>query len=781
MAGSGQAVVYVSVVLKDTPYGASTNENGQFELQAPAGEYVLAISSVGLEKKEMAVAITANQTTTLPNITLAETSQRLSDVVVQGNRDNILPEKESDYVAKLPLQNLENPQVYNNISAELLRQQVVTSFNDALNNAPGLTRLWESTGRGGDGAGYFSLRGFAVQPTMLNGLPGLTNGGLDPANIENIEVIKGPSGTLYGSSLISYGGLINVVTKKPYESFGGELSYITGSFGLNRITADVNTPVTKERNVLFRLNTAYHRENSFQDAGFRKLFFVAPSLSYQVNDKLSFLVITEFLASESTNQTMLFLDRGAPLTVSSLDALGYDPERSYTSNDLSIKNPTFNLQAQMLYALSDHWKSQTALSRGSAQSEGYYSYLYEATQYYPISEGSIFGRYISKQNAVTLSTDLQQNFIGDFNIGNIRNRMVIGFDYLHTGITDNSTGYVGNGSIYIGEASVEEVNQVVFGITEEENYITNNDSGILSRPGTDALLAGSPVNNSTSQQEIVSAYVSDVINVTPALSAMASIRIDRFIDNGEELENGQTALSPKFGLVYQPIPDQVSLFANYMNGFSNVAPRRQEDGSIQSFDPEQANQWEVGVKINTFNDQVVATVSYYDIMVSNVVRDDPDRPLYYIQDGENYSKGFELSVIANPAPGLNFIAGYSYNDSEISNTNPEYNGRRPENAGSKHLVNGWISYHFPAGPLKGFGLGFGGNYASEYATLDRVTTGTFILPAYTVLNTSVFYSTNAFRLALKLDNLNDEIYYKGWSTINPQKPRSLSASFSYRF
>ena len=58
----------------------------------------------------------------------------------------------------------------------------------------------------GDGAGYYSLRGFAVQPTMINGLPGLTNGSLDPANIDKIEVIKGPSGTLFGSSLISYGG-----------------------------------------------------------------------------------------------------------------------------------------------------------------------------------------------------------------------------------------------------------------------------------------------------------------------------------------------------------------------------------------------------------------------------------------------------------------------------------------------------------------------------------------------------------------------------------------------
>src|SRR5690606_1492116 len=113
------------------------------------------------------------------------------------------------------------------------------------------------------GAGYYSLRGFAVQPTMVNGLPGLTNGSLDPANIDAIEVIKGPSGTLFGSSLISYGGLINVVTKKPYhDRFGGEVAYTLGSFGLNRVTADVNVPLQSNDDIAFRLVSAYHHENS---------------------------------------------------------------------------------------------------------------------------------------------------------------------------------------------------------------------------------------------------------------------------------------------------------------------------------------------------------------------------------------------------------------------------------------------------------------------------------------------------------------------------------------
>src|SRR5690606_22820571 len=162
------------------------------------------------------------ETTVVPDILLKENAQQLSEIIISDYQSVLSDIKRSEFVAKMPLKNLENPQVYNTVSSKLMEEQVVTNFDDALRNVPGIERLWESTGRGGDGAAYYALRGFEAQATMVNGLPGLTNGSLDPANIERIEVIKGPSGTLYGSSLISYGGLINTVTKQPYQYFGGQ-------------------------------------------------------------------------------------------------------------------------------------------------------------------------------------------------------------------------------------------------------------------------------------------------------------------------------------------------------------------------------------------------------------------------------------------------------------------------------------------------------------------------------------------------------------------------------
>lgn len=285
-----ELAVGVNIILKNSKYGTITNEDGIFEFnRVKANTYTLQVSLTGYETLEQEVTVSANETTTL-NLQLKVSNKQLKEVIITGNRGKVFP-KQSVYVSKMPLKNVENPQVYNIVSSELIKEQAITNYEDALKNVPGIQKLWESTGRGGDGGSYYTLRGFEVQANIVNGLPGLTNGSLDPSNIERIEVIKGPSGTLFGSSLVSYGGLINTVTKKPYSGFGGEISYIAGSFGLNRVTADVNTPLDDADNVAFRINAAYQTENSFQDAGYRTSLFVAPSLSYKVNDKLSFLII----------------------------------------------------------------------------------------------------------------------------------------------------------------------------------------------------------------------------------------------------------------------------------------------------------------------------------------------------------------------------------------------------------------------------------------------------------------------------------------------------------
>ncbi|UGS22853.1 TonB-dependent siderophore receptor [Flavobacterium channae] len=693
----------------------------------------------------------------------ADSTKVLKEVTVEGTRENKYKKESSTTVSKMPLKDIENPQVYNSIPANLLKEQVVTNLNDALKNATGVTRLWESTGRNGDGAEYYSMRGFSVQPTMTNGLPSLTNTTIDPINIDNIEVIKGPSGTLFGSSVISYGGLINVVTKKPHQQFGGEISYNNGTYGSNRVTADVNLPLNEKAAV--RINSAYTTEESFQDAGFSNAFFLAPSLKYEVNDKLTFLVNTEFYKNTSAKQSMIFLSRYAPLSFDSMELFDRNYKRSFTSNDLTMNNNSFNMQMQALYKLSNNWTSQTVLSKSTTKTNGYYHYLWDS------ANGDEFTRFISKADGTFYTTDIQQNFIGDFKIGNMRNRMVAGLDYYNSRLLNGGTGRVANGTV---------------------SLVNGTDTGVLTQAGTDALLTGSFAGNTEANQEIMSAYVSDVLNVTNKLSVMASLRLDYFDGKTSQYDSeetkGQVALSPKFGAVYQIVENKVSLFGNYMNGFQNVAPTTVADidGSnprTKEFDPEQANQLEVGLKTSLYKDIISASVSYYDIRVKDRVITDPNNINNSIQGGEVESKGVEVSIVANPIKGLNVIAGISHNDAEVTKESPGdgYLGLRPEEAGPETLVNFWANYTVTEGQLKGFGIGFGGNYASEYKTWNRANTGTFALPDYTVLNSALSYDNNTFNVTLKLNNLLNEKYYSGWSTITPQRLRSITAGVTYKF
>lgn len=766
----------VSVVLKNTKKTALTDEDGTFRLtNVPSGTYQLEISLIGYDTHTEEVKVEEGKITAV-NIRLNLSNAELQEVIVKSTKNKLVV-RSSATVAKMPLTNLENPQVYNVVTKDLMKEQMVVSFDDALKNAPGVNRLWSSTGRPNDGAGYFSMRGFSVQPTMINGVPGLTNGGIDPANIERIESIKGPSGTLFGSSLISFGGLLNIVTKKPYDFFGGEVSYTGGGFGLSRVTADVNTPLNEDRSALLRVNAAYHSEGSFQDAGFKKSVFLAPSFSFKANDKLSFLINTEFYNAEATNTLMVFLNRSRQLIARTPDELNMDFNRSYTSNDITYKTPTVNLFGQMTYKISDKWTSQTNVARSVRKSDGYYSYVMflDGSASGPIAANdTLISRFAYYQNSTSTTTDIQQNFIGDFNIGKFRNRVIAGFDFMQLqSVNDNSA----------------------YALFDYVNVTKPNDAryGMLTRAAVDAKLATTAgATKSSTNNYTYSAYISDVFNVTDRLMAMASIRFDHFdnkptinhITSAKTGKYNQNAFSPKFGLVYGAVEKQVSLFANYMNGFRNTAPvpGNEAAGYPVNLKPQQVDQKEAGVKVDMFDHKLALTASYYDMLVTNMSLGITVNGLNVtIQDGEQESKGVEFDLIANPVPGLNIVAGYSYNHSKMVNAAAATKDRRPNSAGPANLANLWISYTARAGKMKGFGAGFGGNYASDNYITNSLATGTFILPAYTVVNATLFYNADKYRLALKADNIANKEYFGGWTTIEKQMPRRFSASIGFRF
>jgi iron complex outermembrane receptor protein len=748
ITNDGNASQGVIVKLIEINKTAVTNSAGNFEFKkVPFGKYTIEASVPGYESSIENTEISEQSPSASIDIRVNSSVQNLEDVVIRtgGNR---FAKKESIDVAKMPLKNIENSQVYIIVSKELMKEQVVTDYNSAFKNVPG-AGIAEVRNQGRTTS---MSRGFPTPQVVRNGVGSFTYTTIDPSNLERIEVIKGPSATLFGSTLSSFGGLFNRVTKKPFDTFKGEVSYSAASWDLNRLTFDINTPINEDKTALLRINTAMHSERSFQDAGFNKNFSFAPSFSYAINDRLSLLIDIEFSAYKATSPTRL-----APYTkgtAKSIEELDIPYKLSFANNTINYTSQQYNIFAQLKYKMSDTWNSQTVISRTRSSSDGYVVAL-------SLLSDTTLRQQVTYQESPFYGTDIQQNFIGNFKIGKLKNRVVAGVDFYSLRATRNDAivnmpalNYKKPGDAY-NNFNIEKV-APMFANATFNNFVSNDE-------------------------DTYSAYVSDVLNITDRLLGMAGVRVDRYENKGTYYPSkdsiagnyNQTAVSPKFGIVYQVMKDKIAVFGNYMNGFSNVSG---SDFYGNTFKPNQANQLEGGLKFDL--NKISATLSYYDIKVSDITRDDPDHINFSIQDGTQVSRGFEAELIANPISGLNIVAGYTYNDSKYTKSNASVEGLRPTTAGSPRTANLWASYRLVNGVAKGLGFGFGGIYGSEYYQTNT-STFKFSIPSYVVLDCSAFYDQPKYRLGLKVDNLTNEKY---WSyRLAAQNPLRVTANITFKF
>ncbi|WP_221407750.1 TonB-dependent receptor [Elizabethkingia ursingii] len=758
----------------NTSYQAKTNNSGDFYLDhIPPGEYTMQIVLNDIEILQEKIVI-EKDTSEIPIIYATVHNDELEGVTVYAYNRNKFLDRDSTSISKMPLKNLENPQAYTSINHQILKEQLTVDVSEAIKNVPGMVKMQGSPGRGsGDGSFYYSLRGFPTKISMVDGVPATTNGEIDPSDIERIEVIKGPSGTLYGGAVTSFGGLINLVTKKPKDYFGGEVSYMLGSYNLNRVTADVYGPVTDSRKTLFRLNAAYQYQNGFRDSEFRKSFFVAPTISYQVNDRLQFNLGAQIYNYEGTNTPVIFLSRTRQFFARTPQQLGFDWSRTYSNNDMTLKAPSINVKAEINYKISDKWTSQTLISRNFRKTEGLYQYQFIRGN----KSDALLERNVQQQNSEAASTSIQQNFNGEFHIGNVKNKVLIGLDYLNQTLRNNHSPIVKYDTI--------------------NGQDLTNDYGFISRDLVTARIQKSKdkmIRNYTSNN-IYGAYVSDAIYLTDRWITLLSLRVDHFSSRGQlNLNNNvrsgeftQTAWSPKVGMVYQLLKNRLSAYANYMNGFSNVAPVSQELPEYSgNFKPQQANQWEVGFKANLWRKRINFTAGYYNILVDNMTRGievTKNGKSYNItiQDGTQRSTGVEFELISNPIPGLSVMAGYTYNDSRFVKADATVEGRRPGSAGPAHVINSWVSYILPIKGLEGLGVGFGINRVGEQISENKTTTGQFRFPAYTLINASISLEKERYRVGFKMNNIGNAEYFSGQGVIVAQMPRNFVAEISLKF
>lgn len=418
----GRAATGVDIVVKDLNKGTNSDEKGEYIIaNLVPGQYILKISGLGIANQERKIIISEGKRQK-EDFKLDISFKQLEDVVVNAGQYNYQTDHSLD-VAKMPLKNIDNPQVYSVVTKELLQDQFNTNITQALNNVPGAVA---STDRAGGVS--ITVRGFTSEPSARNGLPFIAAGrsSLDPVNIERIEVLKGPTATLFGNAITSYGGAVNLVTKKPFEDFKGEVSYSMGSWSLNRVTTDINTPLNAEKTALLRVNAVANKQNSYMSAGHMNRYAFDPSLLLKVNDRLTLSFDLELYREDGNRVPYLRFDslvmNNGVKNVSDLP-IGYRTAL-YADNFNAIVN-TQRAYFQASYEISKNWTSLTNLSVNNENVISYQGY----PTFYNIDS---INRSVSLYGVATTNFDIQHNLQGDFTIGGIRNRFVWGLDYLYS-------------------------------------------------------------------------------------------------------------------------------------------------------------------------------------------------------------------------------------------------------------------------------------------------------------------------------------------------------------
>lgn len=748
---------FASVLLQDTKYGTMAKDDGSFIIQAPAGTYTLIVTYTGYVTTEKSVTILSGEKTDVGAITVNADSKRLKEVIIADIQKNKFSKKMTSTIARMPLADIENPSAYSVVTKDFMQEIVATDMNSAVVSVPGVI-----TNNGvNDSGNDFTLRGFTSNATFRNGLVVNPRTQTEISNVERIEILKGPAGTLFGGLMSTYGGVVNTVTKRPYETFRGEVNYTTGSWGLNRFTADINTPLNSDRTALARFNAAAHSQNSFQDAGYLKSVSFAASLSFKTSERTTVRFDADIYAPDKTLSA--YVRNSQLLNFESMKDLKSSHNRSYTSNDIGTKRTSYYALAEVEHRISDNWISRTSYQHGeSGEKESIFLVLMYNTDNTKVS------RYIRPFDVYEMRTDnFQQNFIGEFHLGKIRNRFVGGFDilgrstfYQYGTFKDNNYSRV---FVYYDDVILDD--------TTPWQPITRTEVSKLERISTTGI---------KNSDYSISAYASNVVDFTNWLIAMASVRVDRY-KNMKTVTNGvkgdddyhQVQVSPKFGVVAKLWKDKISLFGNYSNGFTNIAPSMDSNGEIRKWDPQQSYQIEGGFKFDLLGGKLSSTISYYNIKVKNMIRTLDDGTSE--QDGTQYSRGFEAEIIANPVRGLNVVAGFGTNKNKYTLYNNAYQDKKmyfiPDNVFSL-----WASYKILDGKAEGLGFGAGTNYVGE-ANLNMVND--FYVPSYTLFSASVFYDQPKYKVTLKVNNLTDVTY---WSVYGqPQNPRQFMANVSYKF
>ena len=658
------------------------------------------------------------------------------------------------------------------ISQQVLKDQQTIYLDDALQNVSGVTPANDSYGTGDS----FSIRGFDMQNlTFEDGFRSSKyNIGFQRsmANVQDIEVVKGPASVLYGQS--EPGGLVNVVTKKPMDRFYFATEEQIGSYNFYRTTVDMSAPITKDKTLLYRFNLDQENAGSFRDFITANRTCLFPTIEWKPNaDNHATVELGYLTGTQVQDNGIPFLTNGQTAPVSIRNNYAEPNANSSNIQDFWVKaNATHNFSDDLI--LHAGYRTESISDPIPNQ------------QYYMGQVGSD-GNLQRSYSGNTINQNWTQEVLADltarFKTWIVKHEALAGFDFFQ-----QTYHYNYNYPSWENPTPSINIYNPVYG---------------QPFPAFDPALSGNTFTSQTSY----GAFFQDQMDLPCHFHALAGFRYDRVTtSNGFYGTNNATVddappLTPRFGLLWQPVKP-LSLYASYTANYGATALGGQTPNG-QPLPPQTAQQWEYGIKGEFLGGKLTTTASIYQLTKENIPTVDPANPMYVTAIGQARSRGLELEAAGEILPGWRIIGGYSYIDCTITQDNgtrfgPSMQGLRfpgiPYNSGSL-----WSTYEVQSGPLKKLKFGAGvvarsaeQAYATQYlydADGNALPSSylTEKIPAFAIVNAMAAYPFQIGRVKLtaqvNINNLFDTTYY---STVNtdmamPGAPINVLASLKAEF
>ena len=795
---NGNPINEATITVKGMKRAVRTKANGKFILsELPSGETTILVHAIGYTPQQRTLKLSNNKSYEGIDFVLQERSDALPTVDVMGRREQSYKNSVSFVGTKTATALKDVPQSIGYVTKELVLDQGAITVNDVVKNISGVNQY--------SAYNDFSIRGFRSlgnlnSGNLLNGMRGLTplfrQSSL--ANIERVEVIKGPASALFGNA--APGGVVNRVTKKPLDVARRSVSLTAGSFNTSNVYGDFTGPLNEKKSLLYRLNLGYENTDGFRDLQGLTTFIVAPSFTYILSDR------TQLNADITYNNNMGKLDRGLAIHGDGdLFSVPFNSTQSAASDFMSEN--TFNLSFALSHQLAKGllfnstylYSSYLENTEEHAQQHAYQSTIDGKQDFSKVEM-----RFEKRHRHIT-SNNFNNYLTWDVATGALKHKLLLGYDYFNTAIAPglsslSASGYLLKNGTVVDKFDVKKKDD--YQLDASGNPRTNVPSFDLNSTLGNRIqdiskyIYKTGAGNPNGQGSAVRSYSNGVYLQEQLrwgrLQTLLSARVEWFTDvtknaKGIEKKTTQTAFIPRVGLVYELTPS-TNVYASWIRGFEPQSVAIQSDPETGGpFDPMKSELWEVGAKGEYLNKRLSVTTSVFRIRKNNSLYSagDPVNPKLRVAVGEEVSRGVEFDVSGRILPYWSITANYSYNIAEITKAAPgtkDLNIQRPGTP--RHAANLWTKFIIPSGALRnlGMGLGINGVSAREGQVGRRAQLVTY--PGYSLLNLALYYKVRDMQLQLNWNNvLNKQYYISGFDRFRsfPGAPSNINLTATYRF